>query len=72
MLDEKEWLNAANLAGDIAQNEITVYKIVRQGLFYDFIEAVVLAASLKSARPIFILPQFVRRYDDSSAIFERE
>ena len=58
LLDEKERLNATDVAGEIPQNQILVFEIVRQRVFDDFIEAMIFAAVAESVAPIFALLEF--------------
>jgi hypothetical protein len=58
LLHEKERLNAADVAGEISQNQILVFEIVRQRVFDDFVEAMILAAIAEGVPPLFALLQF--------------
>src|SRR5437870_9110747 len=61
LLHKKEGLNAAHLAGEIAQNQVLIFKIVRQCFLDDFVEAMVLAAVAKGVGPVFVLLKIVWR-----------
>jgi hypothetical protein len=58
LLDEKERLNATDVAGEIPQNQILVFEIVRQRVFDDFIEAMIFAAIAESVAPVLALLEF--------------
>ena len=58
LLDEKERLNATDVAGEIPQNQILVFEIVRQRVFDDFIETMIFAAIAESVAPVFALLEF--------------
>src|SRR5438874_389550 len=72
LLHQKERLNAAHLAGQIAQDQVFVFKIIGQRFLDDFVEAMVFAAVVKGAGPVFVLPKLVGRDGDSSAVFKRK
>src|SRR5207248_11284795 len=61
LLHKKERLDAAHLAGEIAQNQVLIFEIIVQRFFDDFVEAMVFAAVMKGAGPVFILLKLVRR-----------
>ena len=58
LLDEKERLNATDVAGEIPQNQVLIFEIVRQRVFDDFIETMIFAAIAESVAPVFALLEF--------------
>ena len=72
LLHKKERLDAAYLAGEIAQDEVLIFEIIGQRFLDDSVEAMVFAAVVKGAGPVFILLQLVGRDDGSSAVFKRK
>src|SRR6266513_2943042 len=72
LLHKKERLDAAHLSGEIAQDQVLVFEIIGQCLLNDFVEAMVFAAIVKSAGPVFILLKLIGRDDGSSAVLERK
>src|SRR5437016_3893639 len=72
LLHKKERLDAAHLCGEIAQDQVLIFEIIGQCFLDDFIEAMVFAAVVKSAGPVFILLKLAGRDDSSSAVFKRK
>src|SRR5437667_3198734 len=72
LLHKKERLDAAHLSGAVAQDQVLIFEIIGQCLFNDFVEAMVFAAVVKGAGPVFILPQLIGRDDGSSAVLKRK
>src|SRR5207248_10077330 len=71
LLHKKERLDAAHLSRQIAQDQVLIFEIIGQCLLNDFVEAMVFAAIVKSAGPVFILLKLIGRDDGSSAVLER-
>ena len=67
LLHKKERLDAAHLSGEIAQDQVLIFEIVGQCFLNDFVEAMVFAAVVKGAGPVFILLKFVGRDNGSSS-----
>lgn len=72
LLHKKERLDATHPSGEIAQDEVLIFEIIGQCFLNDFVEAMVFAAIVKSAGPVFILLKLVGRDDGSSAVFKRK
>src|SRR5207248_2738963 len=72
LLHKKERLDAAHLSGAVAQDQVLIFEIIGQCLFNDFVEAMVFAAVVKGAGPVFILPQLIGRDDGGSAVLKRK
>src|SRR5437667_10892763 len=72
LLHKKERLDAAHPSGEIAQDQVLIFEIIGQCLLNDFVEAMVFAAIVKSAGPVFILLKLIGRDDGSSAVLERK
>jgi hypothetical protein len=72
LLHKKERLDAAHLSGEIAQDQVLIFEIIGQCLLNDFVEAMVFAAVVKGAWPVFILLKLIGRDDGSSALFKRK
>src|SRR5437660_11848316 len=70
LLHKKERLDAAYLAGEIAQDQVLIFEIIGQCFLDDSVEAMVFAAVVKGAGPVFILLKLVRRDDGSGAVFK--
>src|SRR5438067_12723151 len=72
LLHKKERLDAAHLSGESAQDQVLIFEIIGQCFLNDFVEAMVFAAVVKGAGPVFILLKLVGRDDGSSAVFKRK
>src|SRR4026207_762428 len=72
LLHKKERLDAAHLSGEIAQDQVLIFEIIGQCFLNDFVEAMVFAAIVKSAGPVFILLKLIGRDDGSSTVLKRE
>ncbi len=72
LLHKKERLDAAHLSVEIAQDQVLIFEIIGQCFLNDFVEAMVFAAVVKGAGPVFILLKLVGRDDSSGAVFKRK
>jgi hypothetical protein len=68
--DEKQWLNAPNDSGRIAQEKITMFEAIIERVLNNFVVAMILAAAGKSAPPSIVSPKLFISKDGGSAVRE--